>query len=74
MIVKFKNTLTSLYKCEVVVFYSPQTIACLGLDILLKTEGRNVEVMDFEPALKQSLMQPLVTEAKREYLKRCGMI
>ena len=71
---KFKNTLTSLYKCEVVVFYSPQTIASLGLDILLKAEGRNVEVMNFELPLKESLQDSKVNEAKKEYLKRCGMI
>ena len=74
LIVKFKSTLTSLYKCEVVVFFSPETIACLGLDILLKAEKRNLEVMDFSPVLMEYLTSQEVNLARREYLKRCGLM
>lgn len=74
MITNYRRVLTSLYKCEVVVFFKASTIACLALDILLREQGRNIEVMDFDPQLKELLQSKEVENAKREYLKRCSMI
>lgn len=53
---RFKQILTSLYSTEVVVFYDPEVIAYLGLKILLKSENRSIDAMNFGYPLKDKLL------------------
>jgi hypothetical protein len=70
--IKLKQILTSLYCTEVVVLFDPQTIAILGLKILIRAENRNIDTLDLDCRIKNMIMSDEVRMAEKEYLQRCG--
>jgi hypothetical protein len=69
---KLKQTLTSLYCTEIVVFFDPQTVAILALKILIRAENRNIDTLDLNDKIKNMIMSDDVRIAEKEYLQRCG--
>ncbi len=55
MIEKLKQTLTSLYKTDTVLYFDSEMIAMAALDIVMNNEGINVELFHFSEKLIEKL-------------------
>lgn len=64
---KFKQTLTSLYCSDVVVFYNAETIAFLAFLIIIKAENRNIDSIELDENTKAKLLNEAVQTAYKEY-------
>jgi hypothetical protein len=55
LIEKLKQTLTSLYKTDTVLYFDSEMIAMAALDIVMNNEGINVELFHFSEKLIEKL-------------------
>lgn len=64
---KLKQTLTSLYCSDIVVFYEPLTLAILALLIVIKSENRNIDSLELEPSIKGLITSSAVQTAYKDF-------
>ena len=69
---KVEEALTSLYQTNAVVFFEPRLIALTALAIVVKNEGINLGICDWDTALKQSLQESeeQIRECREYFLKK----
>lgn len=69
---KVEEALTSLYQTNVVAFFEPRLIALTALAIVVKNERINLDICDWDAALKRSIQESEeeIRECREHFLKK----